>query len=135
MSHLGPQELLDLFHAVMPRGADERAMGGSPAALVHGNVFMRVRRTQFVLRLSEAHRTEVLRMAGAEVFEAVPGRAMKEYIVLPEALLRDTRVLGAWVKRSFEYTAGLDPQEQSGVPQAQPRTQSAKTQQVRKRDD
>jgi len=135
MSQPGPQELLNLFQSVKPRAAEERSMGGSPAALINGNMFMRVRRTQFVLRLSEAHRTELLRLPGAEVFEAIPGRPMKEYIVLPPSVLKDTRVLAHWVQRSFEYTAALVHQEQSGLPKAQPRTQSVKTTQIKKVED
>lgn len=134
MSQLGPQELFNLFQAVKPRGAEERTMGGSPAAVVNGNMFMRVRRSQFVLRLSEAHRTELLRQPGTAVFEAIPGRPMKEYIVLPPSVLRDSRVLQHWVQRSYEYAAGLTPQAKSGLPKAQPRTQSVKTTQIKRID-
>ena len=134
MTQLGPQELFNLFQSVKPRGAEERTMGGSPAAVVNGNMFMRVRRTQFVLRLSEGHRTELLRLPGAEVFEAIPGRPMPEYIVLPQSVLTDERVLRHWVTRSYEYAARLAPQEKSGMPKAQPRTQSVKTTQIKKMD-
>ncbi len=105
-------------------------MGGSPAAVVNGNVFMRIRRTQFVLRLSEGDRTELLQVPGAAAFEAIPGRPMKEYVVLPPSVLRNQRQLLRWVKRSHDYAQRLSPQQKSGVPQAQPRKQSAKTVQI-----
>ncbi len=128
----GPQQLRDLFRAVMPRDAEERAMGGSPAAMVNGNVFMRIRRDQFVLRLDDRHRAELLRLPGAAAFEAIPGRPMREYVVLPPSVLRDRGALARWVRASHDYAQRLAPQERSGIPQAQPRKQSAKTIQMPK---
>jgi TfoX/Sxy family transcriptional regulator of competence genes len=135
MSELGTEELLEIFHSVLPEGAEERLMGGSPAALVNGNVFMRVRRSQFVLRLPSAHAKQLLQEPGATVFEPIPGRPMQEYVVVPEAVLQVPFELGVWVKRSYDYAARLATQASSQVPKAAPRTQSAKTVQIRARED
>lgn len=135
MNRLGPQELLELFHAAVPEGAEEREMGGSPAALVNGNVFMRLRRSQFVLRLKESDRKQLLDEPGATVFEAVPGRPMPEYIVVPHDVLERSFELDVWVKRSFDYASQLTAQQQSGVPKAQPRKQAAKTIQMKRFED
>ena len=129
-----PQDLVDLFHLVMPKDCEEREMGGSPAAIVNGNMFMRVRKSQFVLRVSEADRAELMRIPGASAFEPVPGRPMTEYVVLPGEILRDQQGLSRWVQRSLAYTRGLAAQA-NGVPQAKPRKQEAKTQQFKKVED
>lgn len=110
-------------------------MGGSPAAMVNGNVFMRVRRSQFVLRLKESDRKQLLDEPGAAVFEAVPGRPMAEYIVVPHEVLERSFELEVWVKRSFDYASKLAAQQQSGVPKAQPRKQAAKTIQMKRFED
>lgn len=130
-----PQALVDLFHLVMPRDVEQREMGGSPAGIVNGNMFMRVRKQQFVLRLSEADRAELAQLPGTAAFEPVPGRPMTEYVVLPEEVLRDQQALSGWVKRSLAYTRGLAPQAGGGVPQAKPRKQEAKTMQLKKVED
>jgi TfoX/Sxy family transcriptional regulator of competence genes len=132
---LSSDDLRALFNTLKPRDADERDMGGSPAAAVGGNVFMRVRRDQFVLRLGAADRSELLQEAGAAAFEPIPGRPMKEYVVAPAAMLEDTEEIRGWVIRSYRYAKALAPQAQSGVPQAQPRRQAAQTVQIPRAKD
>ena len=135
MSRMGAQELAELFNLVKPNAADARSLGGSPAAFVNGNLFMRVRRQQFVLRLSERHRGEVVRRHGASVFEPSPGRPMREYVVLPDRMLADRKALMRWVRLSHDYAASLDPLERTGAPRAAPRAQEAPTSQLPRMED
>jgi hypothetical protein len=37
----------------------------------------------------------------------MPGRPMKEYVVLPDALIADHAKLSEWVAKSFEYAAAM----------------------------
>jgi hypothetical protein len=44
---------------------------------------------------------------GVEIFAPFPGRLMKEYVSLPEAIIQDTKALRRWMRRSLEYAAAL----------------------------
>jgi hypothetical protein len=62
-----------------------------------------------LLRLPEAQRAELLRERGAKVFEPMPGRAMKEYVVVPKSMLEDRKTLATWIQRSRTFAASLKP--------------------------
>src|SRR6266571_7957044 len=60
-----------------------RPMFGNRAAFVNGNMFLALFGSQVAVRLSDTDRAELLEQPGASAFEPMPGRAMKEYVVLP----------------------------------------------------
>jgi TfoX/Sxy family transcriptional regulator of competence genes len=83
-----PQELVDTFEAVVPGPpAQQRKMFGYPAAFVNSNMFMGLFAESMLIRLPEELRDSLLELPGAKVFEPMPGRAMREYVVLPPALI------------------------------------------------
>jgi TfoX/Sxy family transcriptional regulator of competence genes len=97
------------FVALLPKapGVTMRPMFGNYAGFVNGNMFLCLFGSQVAVRLDEAGRDELLSAAGSEPFEPVPGRPMREYVVLP-AGWRDTAELAdEWVGRSLEYAAGM----------------------------
>jgi TfoX/Sxy family transcriptional regulator of competence genes len=53
-------------------------MFGYPAVFVNGNLFAGLHQENFILRLSEAHRTALCSQHGAQLFEPMPGRRMRE---------------------------------------------------------
>ena len=112
-----PQQLIDTFEAVKPGPpATPRKMFGYPAAFVNGNMFMGLFQEEMILRLPETVRAELLKVAGARIFEPMPGRPMREYVALPPALLTSQEKLRPWVAKALEYGASLKPKPRKPKP-------------------
>ena len=90
-----------------------RKMFGFPAAFVNGNMFMGLHQEDMVLRLPEEARTELLKTSGARIFEPMPGRPMKEYVVVPPSLLANQKKLASWVAKALDYGTALKPKAKS----------------------
>jgi len=102
-------QLVATFDAVVPGPpALTRPMFGYPAAFVNGNMFMSLFQESMILRLPEDARAELMR-AGGSVFEPMKGRPMREYVVVPPAMLKKRDVLEAWVQRSLDYVGSIAP--------------------------
>jgi TfoX/Sxy family transcriptional regulator of competence genes len=82
-------------------------MFGQLAGFVNGNMFSGIHGNAIFVRLPEAGREELLREEGAQVFEPMPGRPMREYVVLPEAWASEPERIRAWVVRSLESSAAM----------------------------
>lgn len=101
------EELIRLFEEVTPGPpATPKKMFGFPAAFVNGNMFMGLHQEDMVLRLPEGARAELLKM-NARMFEPMPGRPMREYIVVPPSVLQDRSKLSSWVQKALEYGSSL----------------------------
>ena len=61
------------------------------------------REAGMILLLPDEQRTEFLRLEGAKQFEPMPGRVMREYVVVPKVLLNAPEQLRSWVKKSLDY--------------------------------
>jgi TfoX/Sxy family transcriptional regulator of competence genes len=85
-----------------------KPMFGCPAYFTNGNLFAGVHQSSLMLRLPEASRAEAVALGGGP-FEPMPGRPMKEYVVLPTAVLDDEAATADWVRRGAEYAASLPP--------------------------
>jgi TfoX/Sxy family transcriptional regulator of competence genes len=109
-----PQELIDLFESVLPGPpAMQRKMFGYPAGFVNGNLFMGLFQDDLILRLPDSQRQELLAANKAKQFEAMPGRPMREYVAVPNALKCDQKELAAWVAKSFAYGVSLKPKSKT----------------------
>src|SRR5215204_3567175 len=104
-----PQPLIDLFDKSVPSGASvtRRKMFGYPAAFANGNLFIGLHQNDFIMRLSEEDRTRFSARYGQCTFEPMKGRAMREYVRLPEELLTDARRRAPWIKRSLQYAEAI----------------------------
>lgn len=103
------EELIKLFEEVTPGPpATAKKMFGFPAAFVNNNMFMGLHQENMILRLPEGSRAELLKM-NAQIFEPMPGRPMREYVVVPPSLLRDRNKLASWVQKALEYGSSLPP--------------------------
>jgi len=60
-----------------------------------------------VLRLSEPDRAELLKHQDARVLEVMPGRPMREYVMLPAELVRDQERLRPWIAKALAYGSSL----------------------------
>jgi TfoX/Sxy family transcriptional regulator of competence genes len=106
-------------------GVEPRKMFGYSCVFAKGNMFAGLHEAGMVLRLPEGQRTEFLRLKGAEQFEPMPGRVMREYVVVPAAFLNDPDQLREWVEKSFAYVSSL-PAKAKKVPGGSRRSKSAK---------
>ena len=102
-----PEPLVALFARAIEGlpGVEARKMFGYPAAFVNRNMFAGLFRTSMILRLSEEDRRE----SGAKPFEPVPGRPMREYIVVPEKILRSATLLDVWLRKGYTLASSLPP--------------------------
>jgi len=104
---------LAAFDSVVPEapGVTKRPMFGNRAAFVNGNMFLALFGSQVAVRLSDEDRAELLRQKGASSFEPMPGRPMKEYVVLPESWRTSPKKAKEWVERSFAWAKKLPPKK------------------------
>jgi TfoX/Sxy family transcriptional regulator of competence genes len=108
-----PPELVARFDelALLAGDADRRQMFGYPVCVLRGNMFMGLHEDAFILRLGADDRAEFVRAYGASVFEPMPGRPMKEYVVVPATVTDDDDAVAAWVRRSRAYAEQLPPKK------------------------
>ena len=99
-------ELVRAFDSALPQSSlvERRKMFGYSAAFVHGNMFAGLHQEDVLVRLPEAERQALL-SSGGRNFEPMPGRVMKNYLLLPEA--SDGRTLSLWLRKAFDYTSQL----------------------------
>jgi TfoX/Sxy family transcriptional regulator of competence genes len=110
-----PADMIDLFLCTLqlfPQ-AEVRRMFGYPCAFVNGQMFTGLHQEHMILRLSEADRRELLALEGAHLFEPMPGRPMREYAVVPPAILSSPDKLESWLERSLRYASSLPPKAPS----------------------
>ena len=106
-----PPDLLETFDEVAPPPpVVRRKMFGYPAAFVNGNMFLGLFQDQMIVRLPEQAREDLIRKGGA-LFEPMPGRPMREYVVVPPELLGDSKGLSSWVAKALAYGRELPPKD------------------------
>jgi len=104
-----PDSMVALFNtatATLP-GIETRKMFSYPAAFINGNMFSCLFQSNMILKLSEADRAACVREFSAKPFEPMPGRAMGQYIVIPQAILESPSLLGAWLRKSHRYVSAM----------------------------
>jgi TfoX/Sxy family transcriptional regulator of competence genes len=105
-----PPELVATFDKAAPDDprVTRKPMFGYPALFVNGNMFASTFQDKVVVRLGESDRAELERR-GAAQFEPMAGRPMREYVVVPPAIVAKPAELRAWVDRARSHAAGLPP--------------------------
>ena len=103
------EKIIETFEKIIPDlpGVEKRKMFGYPVTFINGNMFMGVHGNSIILRLSDNDRKEFLKLKSAKQFEPMPGRPMKEYVVIPEWMFDDKFIINSWTEKSFEYVSGL----------------------------
>jgi TfoX/Sxy family transcriptional regulator of competence genes len=101
----------DWFRSLVPDdpNVQVRPMFGNLAAFVNGNMYLALFGAAVAVRLPEEARAELLAEKGSAAFEPMPGRPMKEYVVLPAAWRSQPTKARAWAERSFAWAATLPP--------------------------
>jgi len=105
-----PPGLVRIFdRAVRPlAGTTRRKMFGYPALCVRGNMFAGLVRDRMILRLGEEDRRRFLEREGATPFVAM-GRPMKQWAVVPPALVESPARLRPWLRRALAHGRALPP--------------------------
>jgi TfoX/Sxy family transcriptional regulator of competence genes len=85
-----------------------RSMFGYPALFLNGNMFAGTFQDKVIVRLPEADRERALK-SGVERFEPMPGRPMKEYVVIPSTDVTKPAALAGWIERAHRNAAALPP--------------------------
>jgi TfoX/Sxy family transcriptional regulator of competence genes len=88
---------------------ERRKMFGGLTLFLNGHMFAGIHGTKIVVRLSESDRGDAEANVGALPFEPVPGRVMREYVVLPPPVWSDPEALEQWLIRSVEFVGALPP--------------------------
>lgn len=79
------KEMLNKVLEAVPE-AEKKMMFGCPVWFISGNMFVGAHQEDIFLRLAEPDREEILKQGEAKTFTPMPGRTMKEYVVIPPSI-------------------------------------------------
>ena len=106
-----PVELIRIFEKALKSlpEAERRKMFGYPCSFVNGQMFTGLHQENLILRLPEDERREFLKIKEAKPFEPMPGRVMREYVVVPQSILNSETQLRIWLEKAFAFAKSLPP--------------------------
>lgn len=106
-----PASLVAHFDRILPRDptVERRTMFGYPCAFVNGYMVTGLFGKKMFVRLPENERKALMDKQGAIPLEPIPGRVMKDYVVVPPGLLARDAALKRLVTRSLDYAKTLAP--------------------------
>jgi TfoX/Sxy family transcriptional regulator of competence genes len=107
------QKIIELYESIIPDIplVERRKMFGYPCGFVNRNMFLGTFEESVFIYLSEPDREEFLNLPESKHFEPMPGRIMKEYVIIPIWLLEKKKELNQWIQRSLAYVSSLPPKE------------------------
>ncbi len=102
-----PPELIAAFEKAKPADPSiiGRPMFGYPALFLRGNMFAGTYQDKIVVRFGDDRTIDGA--TSAKTFEPMPGRAMKEYLVVPDAVVKSPAKLRAWIDHAHGYAKTL----------------------------
>jgi hypothetical protein len=87
----------------------ERRGAANPYTSLNGHMFTLLGQSgAMALRLPQDEREQFLKKYKTTLFEAY-GAVMKEYVTVPDALLKNTKALQPYLTKSYEYVKTLKP--------------------------
>lgn len=109
-----PEELVKRFENALKDFpmATQRKMFGYPCAFVNGNMFTGLFQEEMFLRLNDEDRAAIRKEYGTPLFEPMPGRPMRSYVLVPRYVLNSPRLLRAWLTKAMEYANALPAKKQ-----------------------
>ena len=115
------QEYLDRLNALIERLSSGGFKGAKleckhffsgAAVYVGGKICMSWTPVGFAIKLPEASRRVLVKQQGAKYLRYFPkGPIKKDYVVLPESMLKEMKTLRRWAKVSVEYVLSLPAPE------------------------
>ena len=102
-----PPDLIAAFEKAKPADPSviSRPMFGYPALFLKGNMFSGTYQDKIVVRFGDDR--SIAGSKTAKPFEPMPGRAMKEYVVVPDAIIKSPATLRAWIGHAHGYAKTL----------------------------
>ncbi len=106
-----PDKLIRTFENAMQSvpEAQVRKTFGYPSAFVNGQMFTGLHQESMILRLSAEDRADLNQRHGAKTFEPMPGRPMREIVIVPESILKSEKQLNTWLGKALAYVKSLPP--------------------------
>ncbi len=106
-----PQELVDfLSDTLNDVECQKRTMFGYPAYFIKSNMFIAAHQDNIILRVSKEAKEDLKKQyGGVGDFEPMPGRVMKEYLVIPEDVYRNEEEFTRLLEMSLGYVSSLPP--------------------------
>ena len=103
-----PPGLAATFDKAAPKDPKvvRKPMFGYRALFLNGNMFAGTFQDKIVARLAEDARARALK-SGAKHFEPMPGRPMKEYVVVPATDVAKPATLAKWIAQAHAYATTL----------------------------
>jgi len=89
--------------------AQVRIVFGCPCAFIHGNMITGLFGEEWFIRLAPEQRPALLRLKGAHPFEPVPGRPLREQIVLPASIVGSPSKLQSYIEKAVVHGRSLPP--------------------------
>lgn len=102
-----PPEHHALFEAALPAGAESKKMFGGLCAMVNGQMACGIFGRGFLAKLSPDDQARALAIRGAEPFDPMGGRPMKDTVLFPESVFVEPAELRAWLAKAVAYTKSL----------------------------
>lgn len=84
-----------------------KPMFGNIGSFINGNMFSGLFGNQIFVRLPENERLRLLEEDGASEFSPMPGRAMKEYVTLPDHWRQEPDKICEWIERSLSWVGEM----------------------------
>lgn len=91
-----------------------RKVFGYPCGFVNGYMTVGVYQDDIFVRLPQEGQSTALQLAGAHHLEPMPGRAMKDYVVLPPRICSTPKTLVAWFRQAVDSAMQLPPKKSGG---------------------
>ena len=106
-----PEKLVDFLSDMLNDvECQKRMMFGYPAYFIKGNMFIAAHQDNLIVRVSkEAKEGLKKQYRGVGEFEPIPGRVMKEYLVIPEDVYRNEEEFTKLLEMSLEYVSSMPP--------------------------
>ena len=103
----------DLAHRVRSQlaeqdGITEKAMFGGLAFLLRGNMAVGISGDELMVRVGPDATDDALARPHTRVFD-MTGRPMKGWILVTRDGVKNSRQLGAWVRRGVQFAESLPP--------------------------
>jgi hypothetical protein len=100
-------ELYEKLIATIP--GLERKGDANPYTAINGNMFTLLHQSErLAIRLPNDKREEFLKRFNTKLFEAY-GAVMREYVAVPDAMLKNTGELKKYLEASYDYAKTLKP--------------------------
>ncbi len=115
-------ELAARFEAALPTDAraERRKMFGYPCSFANGHLYAGLHQQNVIVRLGGDVRARFEAAHGKRPFEPMPGRSMKDFVVLTDADAADAARMRPWISEAFAQALALAPKPAKGAKAAKP---------------